>query len=249
MKSRRTPTRRARAKERPGIVTRGALALARRPVSSLATVGGTAMVAMISVNALMLQSGPHPAPLFAGHSTPAVETSSAAPGGAATGDVAGDALVRDVQAALADLGYYDGPVDGLDGNATAAAISDFEAANGIPPTGTVSEALLARALTAAPRGAAATPVKTTPVKTASVQAGAVVPKPHSPAAGGSDEVRRVQKALADLGYGPITIDGLAGGQTSSAVRRFRLDHGLPVSGDIDAALVETLVRIGGLPSG
>ena len=223
------------------MLSRGVTALARRPVSSLATIGGAAMVTMISVNALMLQSGPHPAPLFSGHAAPTLSFGSDGPAGAATAG-AGDGLVRDVQAALADLGYYGGPIDGVDGAATASAIGAFEAANGIAPTGAVSEALLARALTASPRAPAATPVKTT-----SVQAAPAVPKPHPPADAGSPEVRRVQKALADLGYGPITVDGRPGGQTASAVRRFRLDHGLPVNGDIDATLVETLVRIGGLP--
>ena len=130
-------------------------------------------------------------------------------------------------------------------------------ANGLMPTGSVDEVLLARLLTAprstaAPAKApAAAPVATTAVPT--VKVAAAKPLATKPVAAaddpGSPEVRRVQKALADLGYGPLTVDGRLGGQTANAVRRFRLDHGLPLSGDIDDRLVEVLVRIGGLPAG
>jgi len=259
MSQRRTARRAPPARKAPGFFGRGVRRLATRPVTTLAVIAVAGSIGFVSVNALVLQSGPHPAPLFAHR--------AAAP--------AGDgALARDVQQALAELGFYDGTVDGIAGPGTVAAVQAFEVANGLMPTGSIDEVLLARLITA-PRGTtaaapakpaagkpaaaksaaskapAATQVATTAVPT--VKIAAAKPTPATPLAAaddpGSPEVRRVQKALADLGYGPLTIDGRLGGQTANAVRRFRLDHGLPLSGDIDDRLVEVLVRIGGLPAG
>jgi len=249
MSQRRTTRRAAPARRTPGVVGRGLRRLAARPVTTLAVVAVAAAIGLVSVNALVLQSGPHPAPLFARR----------APAPQPAGD---GALVRDVQQALAELGFYAGAIDGVDGPGTTAAVQAFEVANGLMPTGSVDEVLLARLLTAprstaAPAKApAATQVATTAVPTVKVAAAkpaAAKPLATKPVAAaddpGSPEVRRVQKALADLGYGPLTVDGRLGGQTANAVRRFRLDHGLPLSGDIDDRLVEVLVRIGGLPAG
>jgi peptidoglycan hydrolase-like protein with peptidoglycan-binding domain len=236
-KRRSPPPRRA-----PGVLGRALAMLAARPVATLASLAGSSLIGVIAVNALMLQPGPHPAPLFARQAS---EPGAPAPSG-------DPALVRDVQAALRDLGFYSGPVDGLGGGGTEAAVRAFEAANGLPSTGAVTASLLARALTAPPRQAAEPSPKPVATAALSVQAPPARPDPAGPggaAPGGSPEIRRIQKALADLGYGPLTVDGRAGGQTANAIRRFRLDHGLPLSGDIDARLVERLIKIGGLPAG
>ncbi len=54
----------------------------------------------------------------------------------------GDSLVLSVQQALAASGFYDGPVDGLMGPRTRAAIFDFEERAGRPGTGAPSMELL-----------------------------------------------------------------------------------------------------------
>lgn len=53
-------------------------------------------------------------------------------------------LVRAVQEGLAALGYDPGPIDGVAGPKTRAAIGDFQTAAGLAPDGTASPALLAR---------------------------------------------------------------------------------------------------------
>ena len=47
-----------------------------------------------------------------------------------------------VQAALAQRGYYNGPIDGILGPASYRAIRAFQAAHGLPPTGQVDSKLL-----------------------------------------------------------------------------------------------------------
>lgn len=54
------------------------------------------------------------------------------------------AMVRDLQASLAALGYNPGPADGLMGKRTAAAIRDFEGDHGMAQSGEISPALEAR---------------------------------------------------------------------------------------------------------
>lgn len=46
-------------------------------------------------------------------------------------------------------------------------------------------------------------------------------------------VREVQRILADEGYDPGEIDGIAGRTTKSAVAAFQRDHGLPATGRLD----------------
>lgn len=63
---------------------------------------------------------------------------------------------------------------------------------------------------------------------------------------GDRSVIALQRALTDLGYGPLTADGVAGLRTRSAVTRFQGDHNLVADGDagpktwaaIEAALAE-----------
>lgn len=169
----------------------------------------------IVANALFLQSGRHPAPLF---STRAVSGSPEVP--------KRDDLVEAIQAGLRQAGYYAGPVDGLSGPQTSAAIAAYERATGRARTGTASPELLA-----------------------SIRS----PKTHEPnpepalqpaASGGGDalpdgRVAAVQSALSRAAYGPLRPDGQFGPQTRDAIMRFQRDHGLPQTGEIsDALLVE-----------
>jgi peptidoglycan hydrolase-like protein with peptidoglycan-binding domain len=77
------------------------------------------------------------------------------------------------------------------------------------------------------------------VKTASV------PSPQAPVTG-LDRTRSVQRALNLIGYGPVPEDGVAGEETIGAIRRFELDHGLPITGAAGDTVVNRLVAIGAL---
>ena len=48
----------------------------------------------------------------------------------------------DVQTALADLGYYNGPIDGIVGSGTRRAVRAFQRDKGLPVTGRIDRRLL-----------------------------------------------------------------------------------------------------------
>lgn len=265
-----------------GLIGRG---LAAHPVATLAVAGGLAAGAAIYVNVVLMQPGPHPAPLFATRPD-ATEMVAVANTGGVNGT-----LVRDIEQALVDRGYLTGPAGDVLDAGTVEAIRAFEAAQGLEVTGRPSETLLAL-LTVAPNkrpagdaiaaamsaadGAAGgagksaagkngagknaagkgdagkatagngSPAKGPAVKTTVVKTDAKATAASGGTAMALADVKRVQKALADLGYGPLQIDGRLGGRTATAIRRFRADHALPAGEGIDARLVETLVSIGGM---
>ena len=198
------------------------LSRAMRPTALLCG-GIVAISAGIVANALFLQSGRHPAPLF---STRIVTTEPqvAHP----------DAMVEAVQSALKDAGYYAGPVDGIAGAQTASAIRAFEQRNGRRETG-VAEPDLLEAIRAAPT-AFRPPTNAAPA--ADVAADAAP----------DERVAAVQTALSRAAYGQIKADGVFGPQTRDAIIRFQQDHGLPATGEISDALVVELRAAGALES-
>jgi peptidoglycan hydrolase-like protein with peptidoglycan-binding domain len=188
-----------------------------------ALIGGLflAVTASIAANALFLQSARHPAPFVATLKRP---EPPAAP--------RRDGRVEAIQAALREAGYYSGPVDGIAGEQTEAAIMAYEQRLGWAPTGAASRDLLAavQADIAARRAAGE-----------AVSAAADAPEPE-----GDSRVAEVQEALAKAAYGPLKADGVFGRQTQEAIIRFQLDHGLTATGEINDALIVELRAAGAL---
>nr|WP_306813030.1 S41 family peptidase [Paenibacillus soyae] len=56
----------------------------------------------------------------------------------------------------------------------------------------------------------------------------------------SEQVRSAQIMLHGLGYEPKREDGYFGAETADAVKKFQQEHGVPVTGEIDAATAGTL---------
>ncbi len=115
--SRKQPPRRRLVVRLAGAAGAGLIA---HPVPVLAIVGGAAAFGAVYANVALLQPGKHPAPLFttrrtsrAGRIARPRGPSSASAGASATPANAGrSALVRDIQAALADRGYEVGSATG-----------------------------------------------------------------------------------------------------------------------------------------
>ncbi|HET7715773.1 MAG TPA: peptidoglycan-binding domain-containing protein [Bauldia sp.] len=63
---------------------------------------------------------------------------------------------------------------------------------------------------------------------------------------GSQRTLSVQRALNLIGYGPVPEDGIAGEATTGAIRRFELDHGLPITGAAGDTVIDRLVAIGAM---
>lgn len=74
-----------------------------------------------------------------------------------------------------------------------------------------------------------------------------VAEPAAPANDlGARRTLSVQKALNQIGYGPVPENGIAGEATITAIRRFELDNGLPITGAAGDTLIERLVAIGAM---
>jgi peptidoglycan hydrolase-like protein with peptidoglycan-binding domain len=218
-------------------------AIRRRPVDSLAAALAVACTGMIIVNALALQQGRHPAPFFAPAAPRAAQAQVEAP--------QRDELVAQIQTALSERGYYDGPRDGLYGARTAAAIAAFEQAQAGPQTGKPSERLLGAILTAAPK-AAAVPAPAPAAASRPSPAPARSAATSAPATTGSTEIAgprlmAVQRALAKLGYGPVTIDGKMGAETRNAISSFERDRRMQPTGEPSPLVLRELRAMTGAP--
>jgi peptidoglycan hydrolase-like protein with peptidoglycan-binding domain len=232
------------------------------------TVGVLGSVAIL-VNALFLQSGPHPAPQFkapvtavaAGEATNTVVVAvpRARPAEPAAAKVELPALPRtaaeimaETQRELARRGFYDGLIDGVHGPKTDAAIRDFEQAAGLKPNLQVSEALLqtiVKSSIEAPKVASA-PAATAPAATVSAA---------TPAAGAGrndaigdilSSARRVialQRALAQYGYGQIKPTGMVDADTRAAIEKFERERKLPVTGQPSERVARELASLTGRP--
>jgi peptidoglycan hydrolase-like protein with peptidoglycan-binding domain len=244
-----------RRRRRPADVERNAIAAAivQHPREFVGIVMGTLATLAILINALFLQHGPHPAPIFATrpwktHDTttvvlpppnPLTIARKAAPPAAPAR--ANAQLTYDIQRALAQRGFYDGAVDGIWGAKTDAAARAFVKAGGLTVEPQPSEDLL-RALTDA--GA----------KDASGRETAAAPAPaptrRDPIAtmiAPSKRILAVQYALADFGYGQIKPTGVIDGDTRAAIEKFQRDRGMPVDGRMSDRLLRELAAMTGRP--
>jgi peptidoglycan hydrolase-like protein with peptidoglycan-binding domain len=179
------------------------------------------------------------------------------------------ARVLEVQRMLRGLRYEAGPLDGLFGPQTQAAVQWFQVKHGVRPTGIVDRPTLERlrALSRSPkiRGAGSAELEVPPPPSAGWH-GRPIRNPHRhaspatsepaglnggqvaplrPGAGlrggtGSQRVRRVQQELRRLGYRPGPVDGVFGPQTMAAVQWFQMKHGLRPRGAVDSATFEHL---------
>lgn len=137
-----------KTQEKTGLV---ALLLRGAVGNPMATAGGlmmTATAVAIMTNALALQPGAHPAPLFVG-TRPVATVAPAATqpptlrsSDGSTVGATDHSLIADIQQGLKDFGYYKGEVDGLDGPQTSQAILAFERAFRLTPTGEPSNNVL-----------------------------------------------------------------------------------------------------------
>lgn len=225
-----------------------------RGVVTLVLVG-IAGVAIV-YNALIAQSGRHPAPFAAswesaqddgfplkpregrtdtGDAAPAGDVAASVPKPPAQPDAGGepaqgDPLIGDIQRDLAALDIYDGPMDGLEGPKTREAIEAYQRDQGIAATGEATAELREH-----------------------IRFNLQVLKAarFTDSTGDGEERRRVrlvQTGLAELGYSPGPVDGMMGEQTHQAIRDFQRDRAIPVTGEIGPELVEELGKVSGLSS-
>jgi peptidoglycan hydrolase-like protein with peptidoglycan-binding domain len=206
----------------------------------------------ILVNALHLQPGPHPAPIFSIKPRPVASsepTGGVVPAmprarpeallspkpdvGMVTGGRPRADIISDIQRELSRRGVYDGPVDGVLGPKTDAAIRDFETSAKLKATGEPTEDVL-RA------------IQRMPVKAETVTP-RVRPDPIADLIAPAPRVIAVQRALNDFGYGPVKSTGVYGAETIAAIQKFERDRKLPITGQISPRLMRELAAATGRP--
>jgi lysozyme family protein len=114
---------------------------------------------------------------------------SSGPGAAA--DAANARFAREAQTSLRQEGYDPGPVDGVVGPRTQAALASYQRAQGLPSTGRLDSETRVRL---------------------DVEQRVLEPD--------AERIRVVQQALKDAGHDPGPIDGVRGSRTIAALRRY-----------------------------
>jgi peptidoglycan hydrolase-like protein with peptidoglycan-binding domain len=219
-----------------------AAAIGGHPREFVAIVVSTVAVFGIVANALFLQKGPHPAPIFAtrpllpqeARLAPRLQGTQSSPA-AETGNQARLQLIGNIQRELTRKGFYDGQTDGIWGSKTDTAVRDFMQAAGLKINAEASDALL-RAITTS---------NARPLSTGSAPNAASDPIARLIAP--SKRVTAVQRALSDFGYGQIKPTGVLDPDTRAAVEKFERERRLPVDGQITDRLVRELAGMTGRP--
>ena len=149
-------------------------------------------------------------------------------------------LVRDVQGALAKIGMYKGKVDGIYGTVTRQAIINYQKRAGILPDGEASFGLL------------------TALKSAQVVLGDQAPTEESQSSQtprtlrqpkllvfDAETVTKIQAGLKNnFAEEQISVDGIIGQQTRSAIRRFQERFKLNANGQLNEETIEKMVSVG-----
>jgi peptidoglycan hydrolase-like protein with peptidoglycan-binding domain len=197
-----------------------------------------AIFAIVS-NALFLQKGPHPAPIFAAR--PLLQQEAIVPPRISStqshlgSDLAAQArvqLIANIQRELSRKSFYDGPADGIWGSKTDAAVRDFLQASGLKVNPEANENLLRAISNYVAKPVAPSPPATDPI------AKLIAP---------SKRIVSIQRALADFGYGQIKATGVYDPETRNAIEKFERDHRLPVTGQISDRFVRELAAMTGRP--
>jgi branched-chain amino acid transport system substrate-binding protein len=126
------------------------------------------------------------------------------------------AQITKIQQALTFLGFYSGPINGLDTPEFRAALAAFQASVGLPPTG-VFDAATDAALRAALGPYAALLEATT---------------------------ADIQRLMTDLGFYTGPIDGIWSEELSDSIRALQRELGVPETGVLDAATLRAVYARG-----
>jgi hypothetical protein len=72
------------------------------------------------------------------------------------------------------------------------------------------------------------------------QAGPTEPRQPGRLPGQGSQIRQIQERLAEKGFNPGPLDGQMGAKTAAALHQFQRAHGLPITGELDAATLRAL---------
>jgi hypothetical protein len=210
----------AEAETERGLVLR---VLLYSPKDMVAGALAFAAVSAIVANALWLQAGRHPAPLF--------------------GTVVN---LPAVTSAPANLLPRPRPVeaDVLESKPTELKAADIRAADPKAAEPKTSDPKTSDPKTSDPMGNLVKATSTAPITNS-------IPRPPGSipgdAASGSRRVAAVQRALTEYGYGQLKPTGTVGSDTQAAIQKFERTRKLPVTGQMSDRLVRELTAMIGHP--
>jgi hypothetical protein len=190
--------------------------LLHSPKDTLAGLVAVAAVSAIVANALFLQTGRHPAPMFG------TVINLPAPSSLALSNPLPRA--RPVGADTSPLEPRATEFRAEPRPAEKAPEKPVEATASTPRSGDPMTNLVKQTTSAPPSVAIARPPAPIPVQ-------------QSPAA---RRIAGVQRALSEYGYGNLKITGAMGGETQSAIQKFEREHKMQVTGQISDRLLREL---------
>jgi peptidoglycan hydrolase-like protein with peptidoglycan-binding domain len=213
-----------------------------KPLSMLLAVSAGILGTMIIYNAVLHQPGRlRMAQGLPGGATTHLDVP--APSDAATTVMLKyDPLIEDAQRELLAMGLFKGMVDGVNGQRTKQAVAQYQQMNGLPATGEATQDVINHIKFTRKVQAAAQFTGSTQPVAEGTQARAptvAIPAPVV-AAAQAQQIKKVQVALAGLGYDINQTDGKVSEETRAAILKYEMDNGLDMVGAIDDSLLAAL---------
>jgi hypothetical protein len=210
--------------------------LLRSPKDTIAGLVAFAAVSAIIANALFLQVGRHPAPMFGSLAIPAAALTPANPLPRPRPVEADGALLEprptEIKPAESRVSEPKAP----ESKAPESKASESKA---VDPKSTDSIAHLVKGTAAAPTATSTIARPPVPMPTVSRgDAGQNI---------GSRRVAAVQRVLTEYGYGQLKATGTIGSDTQAAILKFERDHKMPPTGQMSDRLARELTAMIGHP--
>jgi hypothetical protein len=194
--------------------------LLHSPKDMLAGLLAAAAVCAILANALFLQAGRHPSPMFSSVVTlPAPQAAVVSP------------LPRPRPVELTSEPPEIRPVEARGADPKHVEIKSADPRGDSKKPDSKNPDLVVKSTGAAPANAARPPA----------------PIPDTAQSAGARRVAAVQRALTQYGYGQLKATGAVGSDTQAAITKFERDRKLPVTGQMSDRLVKELTAMIGHP--
>jgi hypothetical protein len=226
--------------------------LLRSPKDVIAGALAFAAVSAILANALFLQAGRHPAPMFG--SSVAIPAAALTPANLLPRPRPLEADAAPFESRLAEIKPAESKAS--ESKASESKAPDSKASESKTSESKASESKVADAKSSDPKSSdpLANLVKATAVAPMApsnvVRPPASIPTAtHGDAAQitGSRRVAAVQRVLTEYGYGQLKATGTIGSDTQGAIQKFERDHKMPPSGQMSDRLVRELTAMVGHP--
>ena len=215
--------------------------LLRSPKDTIAGLIAFAAVSAIIANALFLQAGRHPAPMFGSLAIPAAALTPANPLPRPRPVEADGTLLepRPTEIKPAESKATESKASESKASESKAIESKASESKTADPKSTDSIAHLVKGTAAAPTASSNVVRPPVPVPTVSRgDAGQNI---------GSRRVAAVQRVLTEYGYGQLKATGTIGSDTQAAIQKFERDHKMPPTGQMSDRLVRELTVMIGHP--